>query len=192
MKPDTSLLLALTGPVGIGKTTAAKVFEVHGFRLHAFADPVKIAASVAFNLTPLWLSDEYKNRIHPYWGMTPREMYQRVGTEAFQTEFGTDVWIRSMQQRLDQLPVGRDLITDVRPGKDGRCYEAEFVREQGGKVIHMVGPARREQPAGTAQHSSNGSVPFVDGDLTLYNTGTLYQLHENIASLLAGLETNHA
>ena len=177
-------LIFLTGAVGVGKTAAAGYLMRRGYQAMAFADPVKAAAAAAFHLGSLWLTDEYKNKLHPFWNMTPREMFQRIGTEAFQTEFGRDVWIRHLQLRLEHLSQNAHVvITDVRPGKDGVQLEAEFARQHG-VMVHVIGPSRREQSATQQAHSSNGQVPFQDGDLYLYNTGTLLDLQRRVDELL--------
>lgn len=184
----SKLLLGLAGAIGVGKSETASILHQLGFYTLAFADPMKQAVRTAFHLEAQWLLDDYKNVRHPYWQLTPREMFQRVGTEAFQTEFGTDFWIRNMAYRLQGIS-GNVVITDVRPGKDGYCHEADFIRSNGGIMIHVRGPARREQPAHTTNHSSNGLVPMLPGDLELFNTGTLLDLKQRVSALL---ETIHA
>ena len=183
-------LIFLTGAVGVGKTTVASLLAERGFHALAFADPVKEIVKIAFNLEHQWLTDAYKNEQHPFWHMTPREMYQRVGTEAFQTAFGSDIWINNVQLRLRDLRIQKPdldvVVTDVRPGKGGVQLEAAFARRHG-TLVHVIGPSRREQTVQQLQHSSNGPVPFETGDIYLYNTGTVLELRQRVDELVEKL-----
>lgn len=188
------LLIGLAADVGVGKTTVAELLvRYHGFAHFAFADPVKSITKIAFRLTDDWLTDERKNVVHPDWGITPRQMYQKVGTDAFQPVFGTNVWTHHMQLRIrDAQEIGWRcpvVISDVRPSLDGLEVEAPWIRRQGGTIIHVTGPQRREHAAGSANHSSNKKVEFVPGDLTLHNGGTLEQLQDAVSTLVTHLYT---
>lgn len=179
----TKILIGLAGAVGVGKTTVADILTIHGYYAYAFADPVKAAVKVAFDLELSWLTDERKNEVHPYWGMTPREMYQKFGTDAMQPVFGADVWVRAMEHRLIEGNHQRAVITDVRPGLNGVNLEADFIRKHG-VLVHVEGPSRREQPASRISHSSNGKVPWQYGDLVLDNSGDIRDLQAAVAALL--------
>lgn len=100
--PD-KLLLALSGRGTIngeyvssarcGKDEVAKTLD--GFRTYSFALPLKQATQVLFGLTEeqMW-DDRLKNIPIPAWGMSPRLLYQRLGTEGARNVFDPDMWAK--------------------------------------------------------------------------------------------------
>ena len=128
-------LIGITGLAGSGKDTAALYLTSRcGFTRMAFADPVKEAARAIFGLTAeeTW-NPEYKNKVIPYWDMTPRQMFQRLGDEAAQGTFGPQVWVKRLWMAFDMIRDTDDVvISDVR-------YELEalMVRQEGGVLIEI-------------------------------------------------------
>lgn len=180
------IFIGLTGDTGVGKDTVAKILNEHYlFKRLAFGDPLKRAVQIAFSLEDRWLQDDHKTVTHPYWGLTPREMFQRTGTEAFRGNFGEDFWVRRLKLEYNQLlaanPQQFIVITDVR--KIGAETEPAWVREMGGTVVHMQGPQRRADV--NAAHVSNDPVTFVEGDRVLVNDGDMDTLTENVHALMA-------
>ena len=185
----SGILIGLTGATGVGKDTIAKMLmEARGAVRLAFGDPVKAAAREAFGLEPKWLTDSAKTTVHPYWGITPREMYQRLATEAMRGEFGQDFWVRRLQQDYEAvraLDVNRMIvITDVR--FNGEDTERNWVRAQGGFIVHVNGPQRREDI--NHNHVSNTPILRESDDLVLDNFGTVDGLAMKTGMLLAQIE----
>lgn len=91
---------------------------------------------------------------------TVREFLQAYGTEAHREVFGPDFWV----ENVDLSHEGRVVfVTDVR-----FANEALAVREAGGTVVHVLGPAEVEQ-AGDG-HASETVLPSVLIDMTLTNS----------------------
>lgn len=175
-------LLGLHGRAGSGKDTAAG-FLISGqvalaesvlcTRI-ALADPLKDAASYLFYIPRAHFDDPAtKDRDVPYWGKSPRKILQLLGTEAIRSVFGADHWIRLAELRMGRIEefLGRVeseralfVITDVR-----FVNEAEWVRANGGKVVHIV---RDDAPA-VAAHASEVGLPQSLIDITVHNNGTL-------------------
>jgi len=95
-------LIAITGKARSGKDTLAEhLVASHEYTRIAFADPLKSAAQSIFGLTDAQTWDaELKETEIPYWGMTPRRMFQLLGTEAIQKTFGADIWIKRFNLSL--------------------------------------------------------------------------------------------
>lgn len=139
-------VIGFTGFAGSGKDAAADMLLNHrsGYS-YAFADPMRDVARAVFGLTADQMSDRVKKEhVVPYWGLSPREILQRIGTECVREVFGADTWVKCMALRLEMLladdayePVGSDCVvfTDVRTDE-----EARFVRSKGGVVINVVRP----------------------------------------------------
>jgi hypothetical protein len=179
MKP---ILIGLHGPTGVGKDTVCNIIRlispVETQRL-AFGDALKAAVKAAFGLSDEWLQDDLKTVTHPYWKLTPREMFQLAGTEAFRGTFGADFWVRRLEMAMeaDTQYFGMFVVTDVRFES-----EANWIRERGGMLVHMSGPQRRADVSHA--HSSNTPLPKVRGDYNLPNLGSLKMLNDDVRDLV--------
>lgn len=81
------ILIGLVAPKRSGKDTAANYLcTSYGFKKYNFADPLKKGVAEIFGLTYEQLDGVYKETVDPFWGVTPRELFQKVGTELFQFE----------------------------------------------------------------------------------------------------------
>lgn len=185
MKP---ILIGLHGPTGVGKDTIAKIGLriAYAHRL-AFGDALKQTCKAAFGLTEEWLQDDHKTIKHPFWNITPREMFQAVG-QLFRANFGDDYWVKRLQPDYDRLcvdwPTHPIIVTDVR--FNGANTEANWVRANGGVIVHVRGPQRR--PDVNAQHVSNTEIAVQKDDLTLINDGSLSRLQERVRILIESLQ----
>ena len=81
-------LIGIIGSKQSGKDTAGTyLINEHGFTRYAFGDPVKKICQTLFDLSEEQLSNHIlKEKIDPRWGISPREMFQRIGTEFGQFE----------------------------------------------------------------------------------------------------------
>jgi len=151
------VLVGFCGQSGSGKNTLAKYIYSEILRLDwdayieevALADAVKEVAATAFNLpVNCFYNMELKEKIHPYWSLSPRGMAQLVGTESFRDVFGTDFWIKRLQSKLDKKLLDIALITDIRFHN-----EVQWVHSKGGIIIHIT-RASATGNVGVANHSS--------------------------------------
>ena len=168
------LLIGLTGKAGAGKDTVASMLleECTGTQV-AFADPLRAAAKSIFGLTDEQMNDRLlKEREIPYWGRSPREILQLLGTEALRGTFGPDVWVKRAALRLASLielersqPFSSELLifTDCRFAE-----EAQWIREQGGVVIEVM--CTGLPSAGVAGHASESGLPDALVDLMVINS----------------------
>lgn len=82
-----NILIGLVAPKRSGKDTAANYLcSSYGFKKYNFADPLKRGIGEIFGLTYNQLDGDEKEIIDPFWGVTPRELLQKIGTELFQFE----------------------------------------------------------------------------------------------------------
>lgn len=185
----SGLLIGLTGATGVGKDTVGK-FLVDGFAAVrvAFGDPVKAATMCAFGLEEAWLRDDHKTVVHPYWTITPREMFQLVGTEAFRGTFGADFWVKRAALEVARIrhtqPNRMIVITDVRAPNNIET-EADWIRGNGGVIVHVTGPQRRGDV--NAAHSSNSTVVVRDGDYWVQNDDSLSALEMRVTNVIASI-----
>lgn len=79
-----------------GKDEVARVLRDDlGFRTYSFALPLKQVSQVLFGLTEdqMW-NDKIKNLAIDTWGLSPRTIFQRIGTEGGRLIFDEDMWAK--------------------------------------------------------------------------------------------------
>jgi hypothetical protein len=129
-------MIGLIGQKGSGKDTVADfLVEYHGYQKLAYAAPLKRVCRELFLLDEDQLHDpQRKEEVDDFWGMTPRQMMQRVGTDLVRTHLGQDFWLKHMDLTLSSLPsMDRVVISDIRFPN-----EATLVRRRGGRLIRIV------------------------------------------------------
>jgi GTPase SAR1 family protein len=169
----SQILIGLTGPARSGKTTVANhLSEEHFLASYAFANPLRDGIMAIFNLNPEDLEGDAKEQPIPWLGRSPRQLMQLLGTEWGRHMISADLWIDLARQNLDCLgTLHRNLpgfvISDVRFEN-----EADFIRKQGGTIIHLVRPdAQAVNP-----HVSEAGVSPHPDDLTLINDAGVSEL----------------
>jgi len=164
-------------------TVAAWLVENHGFSRLAFADSLKGACRAIFHLDDRHLYGDLKEQVHEFWGTTPRDILQRVGTEAMRRGFDPDIWIKSVEWKI-MAPGSPDLwvIPDVRFPN-----EAEAIKRWGGEVWRIDRPGI-ENAIATASHTSETSMDSYQGWTgIMVNNGTIEDLYETAGRRLHGI-----
>ena len=82
-KSSKNRLIGVIGLKNSGKDTVGDyLVSQFGFTKYAFAHPVKQVCKTIFSLSDEQLEDRtLKEKKDPRWGISPREMFQRVGTD---------------------------------------------------------------------------------------------------------------
>jgi hypothetical protein len=170
-------LIGLTGAAGVGKDTIGdRLYWTHGYISTSFAEPLRLAACEIFGLEYSNFADrDRKDTINEQWGMTPRQMIQRLGTEGMRHLFGEDFWIKRWRMVYDNSPFDNFVVTDVRFDN-----EASMIRELGGTVVHVF----RADTRNNDPHLSAQGVPYLAGDHVIENYGDIKALYERIEDLL--------
>lgn len=103
------ILIGLVAPKMSGKDTAANYLcSSYNFKKYNFADPLKGGIAQIFGLTYEQLDGKEKESVDPFWGVTPRELFQKIGTELFQFElpklidkfkdFDRNFWVKCFEK----------------------------------------------------------------------------------------------
>lgn len=171
-------LIGLHGRAQVGKDTVANYLALqHGFAKTSFAGPLKSAAAVMFNLTDEQRLEQNKEVVIPYWGISPRTMYQKLGTEGGRNLFGTDLWLKRWKlEALDLLAKQPVVVSDVRFDN-----EADIIRNMGGTIVHIK--SHRASPLTTTAkaHASEAGIEFcVATDLQISNDGSYEELYTQV------------
>ena len=136
-------IIGLVGFIGSGKDTIADdLVNFHEFKRESFANSLKDAVSAVFGWDREMLegrskqSREWRERVDPWWSnrlnmpdLTPRWVLQYWGTEVCRKGFNDDIWIASLENKL-QNSIDNVVISDCRFPN-----EISAIKNAGGKVI---------------------------------------------------------
>jgi len=199
------LIVGFSGKKRVGKDTAADIAaEEHGFERDAFAAPIKTIAQEVFHLDDHQVYGGAKEKEDPFWGMTPREIMQRTGTEFARGTFHEEVWVDSFRRRMEETDAQRIVVTDVRFPN-----EVEAIQELGGYVVRIRRPEKepdlnpvlstiaRQFPLITdwlpsKYHQSETALDAYAGfDRTMFNSGSLKTFELRVDRLLSYLTSRY-
>ena len=143
-----TILIAISGLAGSGKDTFAKILVDElkqnniTSKIYKFALPLKkcIEAITGIDIKSQERI-EVKSKFMNEWGMTVREMTQRLGTDAIRNNFHPDTWLFASGFKKDNsgaftfFPKNGEsvsIFTDLR-------FENEYkaIKDSGGIVIHL-------------------------------------------------------
>lgn len=169
-------VVAFTGWIGCGKTTAAKLLTARGYMLIKFAEPLKDM------IRSLGVEEEYiegarKNEPHPLLcGRTARHAMQTLGTEWGRNLIGEEFWVNAWKERASKwLGHGGLVVVD-----DCRFpNEAQAVKALGGKVILLT-----RRGSVSSSHPSEASVAEIEHNYWVLNNESIYELNATLASIL--------
>ena len=160
------MLIGITGKAGAGKDTLGKYLcDTYHCIHYYFAKPLKEGAKIMFNLSDEQIANK-EVPIEP-WGMSPRKIYQLLGTEVGR---GIDpaIWIKNAEMFVKSVPGRTVVITDCRFDN-----EATFIHNRGGVVINIV---RNKEDIAENKHSSEGGLRPKSIDATIYNNGSIQDM----------------
>lgn len=183
------LLIGLTGYAAHGKSTAANMFKVYGFKEYALAEPLKRACMEIFGFTEDQVFGEGKYLIDQFWNVTPREVLQKIGTELFRDqlkalmpaidlgEFNI-VWIRKMEKFIQEERKKNSsvniVISDVR-----NIDEAKAIKKLGGYIIRVQNPRVKMNDA-FRSHASEQMIDKIRFEGIVLNDGSRVDLFRDV------------
>lgn len=177
-------IIGLTGYAGAGKDEAAKALIELGWLRVSFADPIREMLLALNPLVPTqWGPKRVSDLVKKVgWdeakkNLEIRCLLQRLGTEAGRDILGPDIWVDLAEKKIDATDKNI-VITDVRFPN-----EVQMVHRRKGYIVEIgkdgVGPINA--------HSSDNFA--IKPHCTLWNNGTIAQLHANMASIAYQLNT---
>ena len=106
------IIFPISGQKRAGKDTISDYIkgQVMASRV-SFADPVRDVCGAYFGWTEEWLLGKHKEDVDPYWGISPRQAMQYLGTEVgrvgiaenypeFKSVTGDSIWIKSAKKNI--------------------------------------------------------------------------------------------
>jgi hypothetical protein len=180
-------ILGICGKKRSGKDTAGEyLIEKYGYVRYAFGDPVKDVCRVMFKFTEEQLYGDKKEVLDERWGISPREAFQKIGTDFCQHAIHKIIpditgevrtrhfWTKHFEIWLDeQVKINPDIkvvITDVR-----FKHEAKVIKKLGGSVLKIL---RNGVPKD--DHISETELENVSASSIVENNGTLEDLYKKL------------
>jgi len=183
------LIIAVTGLKRSGKNTVSSyISEKYGFKEYAFAQPIKDVCGYLFNWTPERIENE-KEVIDPTWGISPRQILQWMGTEAFQYSLpafskgfletvGRNFWVKKFEQ-VYLKEKGNFIISDFR-----FYHEQEALRKYNAVTIKVI----RNSVQGNDLHESERYIRDMECMYSIMNNGTKEDLYKEVDKIMEELE----
>jgi Deoxynucleotide monophosphate kinase len=165
-------IIGITGKAGSGKDTIVEMFlKNHEHPLSqrlAFGDGVKHSAAAIFR-EDLGNFYENKEELSERWGITYREMLQKLGTEFARDMIDPDFWVKWLEVKIREVPDAIKLIfiTDVRFDN-----EAMWIKQQGGIVVEVIRDGDSTLASLDQLHSSEGGITHSLVDYAIVNRET--------------------
>ena len=171
------MIIGFMGKAGAGKTTAAQAAErfVINSVIKSFATPLKQAVKKLFLFSDEQVFGTYEQKaaIDPRWGVTPREVLQKIGTDCIREMLCKDFWVRRMEAEIEALDNAVVIIDDVR-----FVDEAQMILDRGGVLI-----AIRRPPEAVGVHSSE-RPPYALATHEIVNNNSLTFFKAQVATTL--------
>lgn len=200
MAEHTVRILVLSGNKRVGKDTFANYLLATrcGWVDYALADPLKKGCKHFFMYNDEQLEDEsLKEKIVEYWGFSPRQAFQVIGTELMRETLpkylpvdGPEIWMKRFN-----LWLLKKISQDKKNGiptlivvKDNR-YSNETAWFRKHKPDSVVISIKREGlDIKSDGHASEQSVKDITADVTVINNGKdKKKYHEEIEKCLSDL-----
>jgi hypothetical protein len=182
-------VIGITGYKRSGKDTIGDyIVKKHNYIRLAFADPIKTLCKNVFTFTDEQLETDKKEDIDDFWGHSPRELLQKIGTELFRetlpklcTNIDSNIWIKSLKYKMMRIykenpQNNKFIITDVRFPN-----EEKFIRDMNGILIKVN---RSNLCCTNNKHKSESYIEKIVADYNINNNGTINELYNKIDHIM--------
>lgn len=175
------MIIGITGKKGSGKSSAAAWLVDQDYRVMSFAEPLKAMVRLLMKRVGISTVDieHYEQNKETYIveiGCSYRVLCQSLGTQ-WGREVNKSLWLICARHALKFNHGSHVVFDDVRFDN-----EADFIRDQGGLIIHLMRPS-----SVVDDHESERGVKFVEGDALVINEGSLDQLLGRIGVVVDAL-----
>lgn len=180
-------IIGLVGNKNSGKDTIGDYLkDNYDYVKLSYAEPLKDILQIVFGLSYEQLNDpELKETIDNYWGHTPRELMQNIGTELFRNTLPTlcsnldnNIWVKCLNRKILQLRkkgYTKFVITDAR-----FLNECEFISLHNG-VLWKINRENKSNIQDTHASEDLTNLPF---NLTIDNNSSLDELYLEIDNIM--------
>lgn len=187
--------MVLIGIVGIkrsGKDTMADYIINNTdkqFIKYSFADPIKELCRMLFGFNQEQLYGDQKEEVDENWGVTPRKVFQVIGTDLFRdtlpekckelSYLKNTFWIKQFEIWYEKNREKNIIISDIRFQN-----ELDVIKKMGGIIIYVI-----KKSSVTDSHiSEQMKVNTDDCDIVIGNDGTLEEYYKKIDNLITKID----
>ena len=186
-----SNIIGLCAKKRAGKDTLAyHLIENYGYVRYAFADPLKNACREIFLLNDEQMDGSLKETFDDRWGVSPRVLFQRIGTEMFREKLtnvfpemetiANNLWVYRFEQwykeQLKENPNLKVVITDCRFPN-----EINVIKRLNGIIIKID----RDSKTNNDSHASEKNIDNIKGDYLLENNTTIEEYYQKMDELMS-------
>jgi len=190
------MIISLSGKIGSGKDTVAEIINqitpYHNWETKKFAGKLKVIAEILTGIPKIHFEDqEFKKRdMGPEWGMTYRELLQKLGTDALRNGLHENVWVNSLfaDYQANTVTVGTSefditekdelpnwIITDCRFPN-----ELNAIKERNGITIKVV----RDNAVVSDHPSETALDTYTNWSYVIDNNGSIEDLKAKVSEIL--------
>jgi len=186
--PELPCIIGISGQIGSGKTTLANMIrKKYSCEQFAFADALKfVCMDLGFTEQEVFGTQDQKNAINEFWGISAREFMQEFGTKICRELLprylpkmqlnNKSIWTRIFD-KFHQAAGNNIVISDVR-FKD----EASSILEKKGIICRIV-RNKIVQPTHVSEDINN-----VIPNVVINNNGTLEDLENKLKTIMELIE----
>jgi hypothetical protein len=190
------MIIGIAGKIGSGKDTFANFllerFKANGVpcKIVKFADALKKMASILSGVPVEKFEDqEFKKLMMPEpWGITYRDLLQKIGTECVRNNIHQDAWVLSVDENTKDFVKsgGIVIISDLR-------FENEYnFCKAGGFTIKIERPGADLQ-APQATHISETALNHIENwDFRVVNDKSLGDLNDSTVGIANSILFAHS
>ncbi len=181
------MLIGLSGKKRSGKSSATNyLVEEHGFKPVSWAGALKNV--IGLQLLGLTVDDmeteDKKEKINPFWGKSPRQLLQVIGTECFRDRVHPDFWVKVCERdTLKPLIKANEniVISDCRFPNEANC-----IRALGGTMVRIT--RMNYHPEKVDMHPSETALDKWDFDFQIGAAdGNLDELYKKINDVVKNI-----
>lgn len=178
----------ICGKARSGKDTVANyLVKKHSLKKDAFAKPIKDMVKIQYGWTEDHVNGELKDVVDPFWGISPRQALQSLGTDYaqdylcmnypdFKKTTGANVWVKSFAKRMDL--VEDYVLSDYRFSHEFH-YLANILQEENKQVVTLK-ITRNKLDTKVEDHKSELSLKDLYVDYEIDNNSTLEDLYKKL------------
>lgn len=180
-------IVLLCGYARCGKDTVAEYLcSKHSYTNMKFARKLKLILKILFGFTDEQL-EHNKHVVDAYWGVSPRQAMEFIGTEMFQYYIqkllpnqSRNFWANSLLNDIETDSSDKIVVSDLRFVHEYECFVRHFKHDK----ISVIRIVNQNATNDNSSHVSNNEHLQIKTDYVVHNNGTINDLHHAIEKLL--------
>jgi hypothetical protein len=178
------MIIGVIGKKTSGKTTFTNEICQHlsSFEEIAFATPLKNICKELFSLSDEQIHDPFlKEEIDIRWNLSPRQLFQNIGTELFRNCYDRDIWIKIAREKMRTIKPSKNIIfSDIRQEN-----ELNFVRSLGNSETVIIVEIQRDVSSKKLDHHDTENFNLQCPEKIVFtNNGSLEDFKSKIENEL--------